>query len=346
MSPSKILIVRLSAVGDVIQSVPVACALRRHYPDAHISWIVQRGAAPLLKGHPAIDELITTPKISIRRPSELSMALRKVRAVNPDISIDIQGLLKTSILAFRSGAAKRIGFQHSEFEGRECSTWLNNIIVTPKHKQVVLRNLELLGPLGCTDPIVEYNFPETEADSQYADDLQTTLFHGSPFGIINVGAGWVSKLWPSERYGAVAKHLFRKHGLPTLVVWGTPAEEVIAREVVAYGTSSAKLAPFTTLTQLRSILKRGKIFVGSDTGPMHLSSALGTPTVAMIGPMPGERVGPIGPFDRCVQNLRLATENRHERRESMEPMLSISPELVFEAIDSVMEQLARFHRGV
>ena len=338
MKSPRILIVRLSAVGDVILSVPVACALRRLYPEAHISWIVQKGAAPLLQNHPAIDELITIPKLNFKTPLTYFDALRQARQAKPDIAIDIQGLLKTALIAFRSGAKKRIGFARSDFEGRECSNLFYNTIVRPTEQHVTLRGLELLRPLGLKELQVEYNFPEFDEDQAFAEKVRADSFHGGGYAIINVGAGWESKLWPSDRYGAVASHLFQKHGLKTLIVWGGKKEEAIANEVQRHSPEGSIIAPPTNLTQLRAILRGGAIFVGSDTGPMHLSAALGTPTVGLIGPMPSERVGPLGPMHRTIQNERLPLNDRHRRRSDVGPMLSIQIDTVNQAVDSLLAQ--------
>lgn len=336
MISPRILIVRLSAVGDVILSVPVACALRRLYPNAHISWIVQNGAAPLLRDHPAVDQLVTIPKLQLKTPSTFLNAIKQARAVRPDITIDVQGLLKTAVLAYRSGAKQRVGFAKSEFEGRECSPWLNNIIVRPRHQHVALRGIELVQKLGLQDAIVEYRFPESKEDQLFAEQTRSDLFGEARYAIINVGAGWESKLWPSDRYGAVANHLLEHYGLKTMIVWGGKKEEIIAREVLSHSPAASVMAPSTNLTQLRSLLKRGVVFVGSDTGPMHLAAAVDTPTVGLIGPMPGERVGPLGSAHRTVQNERLPLNDRHRRRTDSGPMLSISVDQVNRAVDSIL----------
>ncbi len=331
-----ILLARLSAIGDVILSVPVACALRRAFPEARISWIVQQGPAHLLAGHPAIDELLVIPKLSLRTPSSFLSAVRRARSVRPDIAIDVQGLAKSSLLSYLSGAKMRIGFSPGEYEGRECSSWLNNTLVKPQEKHVVMRSLELLTPLGVTKPIVEYNLSEFEEDQRFAESLTREIFGDSPFAVINVGAGWVSKMWPTDRYAAVARYLHQRWNLPTLVLWSGDCERALAEAVVVDASDASFLAPFTTLTQLRSLLKRASLFVGADTGPMHLSVAVDTPTVALIGPMPAERVGPLGAKHRTVQNLRLRKEERSERKRNLQPMLSIDAQMVCDACESIL----------
>lgn len=334
--PKRILIVRLSAIGDVILGVPVLCALRKAFPQAEIGWIVQGPGAQILKGHPDLNTLITIPKLSFRTPSKFLEAAAQARSFRPDLTIDLQGLMKSSLLAYLSGARHRIGFSSGEYDGRECSYWLNNRLVTPKHRHMVHRGLELLQPLGVDVSEIEYRLPEHEPDKLVAKKIASELFLASPFAVINVGAGWVSKLWPNDRYAQVAQHLWRRWHLPSLIVWGGETEKQRALEIHSLASEACKLAPPTSLTELRSVLRLAKLFIGSDTGPMHLSVAVDTPTVALIGPMPIERVGPFGERHRAIQRERLPKELKSERKTNMAPILSIDSQSVCDACDSLL----------
>jgi len=332
----RILIVRLSAVGDTILNLPIACAIRRHLPDVEVGWVVARGAADLLVGHPCVDRLFVLSPEATRSTRAFLHFAKSLRSWSPDIAIDAQGLTKSSILGWLSGASQRIGLARSEFEGRELSTWINNTIVKPRTTHVVDRGLELLRPLGITQPEIEYRIPESLKLREEVLANASAIGWRNPRAIINVGAGWPSKIWPNDRYAAIARHLLQRWGVRSCVVWGGATERAAAEEVVAQSNGSAILAPPTTLPELAHWIRGAQLFVGSDTGPMHLACALDVPTVAMIGPMPVERVGPRGPGRIAVQRLCLNEKQRSRRKTDCGPMLSIDFASVRDACDSLL----------
>ena len=338
--PERILIVRLSAVGDTILTLPVLCALRDRFPASKIAWVVGKGASDLLRGHQDLDELFVLSKDQTASPRAYWKFLQSIRRWEPDTAIDAQGLTKSAWIARFSGAARRIGLCCSEFEGRELSTWLNNHLVKPDHDQVVLRGLELLKPLGIEAPEVEYRVPRDIQAIASVDARFRELAVPEHWGMINVGAGWPSKIWPAERYAAVARHLGERWGLHSWIAWGGQEEGKIAQAVVGASDSWARMMPPTNLLELAEWIRRARIFIGSDTGPMHLSVALNTPTVALIGPMPVERVGPLGPLHRSVQRDRLSEQERSNRKSDHRPMLSIQVDDVTEACDALASQIA------
>lgn len=333
------MIVRLSAVGDTILSLPILCALRRKYPRAKIAWVVGKGASDLLVGHEDLDELFVLSKEDIASPKAYWKFLNKIRRWRPDTVIDSQGLTKSALIARYSGAKYRVGFHRSEFDGRELSTWLNNILIKPKQEQVVLRGLELLKPLGVDQPVVEYKVPRDDAIIQRVSKQIDTLGVQKRWGIINVGAGWPSKIWPTQRYAALARHLGEHWGLPTWIAWGGNQELEIAKAVVQESGSWATVMPATTLTELAEWTRRSSLFVGSDTGPMHLAVALDVPTIALIGPMPAERVGPLGSIHATVQKVKLTEKERDHRKSDLRPMLSIQIDDVTAACDRICNQI-------
>ena len=146
----RILIVRLSAIGDAIQTMPVACALRERFPEAFLAWAVEERAGTLLRGHEALDELIVLPRGWLKSPGGVWRLRRRLRDFRFDVAIDVQSLTKSAVLAWLSGARRRIGFGNPG--GRELSKWLNNERVDPKATHVVDRYLELLRPLGIESP--------------------------------------------------------------------------------------------------------------------------------------------------------------------------------------------------
>jgi lipopolysaccharide heptosyltransferase I len=332
----RILIVRLSAIGDVVLSTPVLCALRKAFPKAKLGWVVERAGAQLLEGHQDLDDLIVLSKDAFRSVGNFYRAVKEIRRWQPTATIDLQGLTKSSLLAFASGAPLRYGFDKGDFDGRELSRWLNNRCIQPQSSHIVERGLELIQLLGAESTKIEYRLPEEDADSRFADSVVKNHCLDQPFAIVNVGAGWPSKIWPSDRYAAVARYLSSQWGLMSLVLWSGDAERTAAEAVVQQSDGCAALAPATSLKQLRSLIRQAKIFVGSDTGPMHLSVAVETPTVGMIGPMPIERVGPIGQQNRGVQCETLPRSLKSQRKTDCKPMLSIQVEDVCNACGTIL----------
>ena len=336
----RILIVRLSAVGDTILSLPVLCALRKEYPNSRIGWVVGSGAADIVRGHDALDDLFVLTKNELKSVKAYWAFLKRIREWQPTTVIDAQGLTKSALIGWYSGATRRIGLVKSEFEGRELSTWLNNTLVSPTSEHVVERGLALLKPLGIENPEIEYRVPVSPAANQRVNeqlrDLAGPNGELGPFAIINVGAGWVSKIWPAERYAAVAKHLKDRWNLRTMIAWGGSEERSLAEQVSILSGGAAIELPATSLLELAEWIRRSVLFVGSDTGPMHLSVAVDIPTVSLIGPMPIGRVGHFSEKHIAIQRESLTEKERNRRKTDTKPMLSIQASDVIEACDEIL----------
>lgn len=332
----RILIVRLTAIGDVLHSLPVLCALRDHIPNAELAWMVEGRAGTLLEGHPALDRLITVPRKWLKSSSTVWQIRRELRHYAPDIAIDVQGLARSAIAARLSGAKRRIGFGCEK--GRELSPWLNNELVRSTAAHIIDANLELLRPLGIEKPHVRFNVPETEEDRLSCDRILGELSLRGPFALVNVGAGWPSKLWRMDRYAAVARHLGKQQGLPTIVVWAGAQEREAAEQVVAESKSNALMAPDTSLRELAALCRRATMFIGSDTGPLHLAAAAGTPCVGLYGPMPAERNGPYGSQHIALQKATYQG-GRHGRRKAPRTLMdAITVDDVCMACDEILDR--------
>src|SRR3954466_2411059 len=189
----RILIVRVSAIGDVIHGIPVLCALRTAYPNAFLAWVAEGTAGDVLDGHPALDELVRVARRWWKLPREVWRMRQRLRRMRFDIAIDLQGLTKSAITAWLSGATRRIG--KSGTEGRELSRWFNNELVETSGTHVLENYLSMLRPLGIEPADVKFNLPERAADSEVVDRfLQTSGLSGKRFALLNPGAGWPSKI--------------------------------------------------------------------------------------------------------------------------------------------------------
>jgi heptosyltransferase-1 len=333
---ARILIVRLSAIGDVLHGLPVLNALRDALPRAFLAWVVEGRAAELLQSHKALDELIVVPRRWLKSPREVIRLRRRLRALRFDLTLDLQGLSKSAIAARLSGARRRIGFDGRD--GRELSRWLNNERVLPERTNVIDRNLELLAPLGIVDPPVRFDLDDSPSAALAAAKILDAQHLADRFAVINPGAGWPSKLWPAERYAAVARHLGQARALRSLVVWAGPQERAWAEAIVAGSAGCATLAPATNLSELAAIARRAAVFIGSDTGPLHLAAAVGTPCVGLFGPMPAERNGPYGPQHVALQKMHLTGTSRQRRSAGPKSMEAITIEHVSAACDQILSR--------
>jgi heptosyltransferase-1 len=331
----RILIVRVSAIGDVIHGVPVLCALREAYPQAFLAWIAEGSMGDVLDGHPALDELVRVPRRWWKSPREVWQMRQRLRSLRFDVAIDLQCLTKSAITAWLSGAPRRIGM--SGAAGRELSRWFNNELVDAGGNHVLEHYLGMLRPLGIQSPAVQFNLPERAADAEVAEEfLHKRGLVGRRFAVLNPGAGWPSKMWPAERYGALAQYLDAKHGVTSVAAWGLKTELPLAETIVATSGGRAHLAPPTTMMELAAICRRAALFVGSDTGPMHLAVAVGTPTISMHGPSRGDWCGAYGPHNIRMQVRYEDGSSLERRRADDSAMRAITVEMVARACDHVL----------
>ena len=287
----RILIVRLSSLGDVVHALPLLDALRRARPDAHLAWLVEEGAASLLEGHPQLDRLFVAPRGELQglvrsgrwgtAGARLRALLRELRAERFDLSIDAQSNLRSGLLARASGASSRIGFA-PPFSKEYAHRLLTLRVSPPTGPQLkVERNLELLRPMGIRPCAPRACIPVSERARRFAE---RALHAPGPWVALHPGVSEMGaiKRWPAERYAMVARQLWADYGARVLVTWG-PGEETLARRVAAEG--SARTAPATaSLQELAALYQRCAVVVGSDTGPVHLAAALGVHSVALYGP--------------------------------------------------------------
>ncbi|MCR4410788.1 MAG: glycosyltransferase family 9 protein [Thermoguttaceae bacterium] len=336
LGPRRVLLVRLSAIGDVIHTMPVACAVRERFPETKLAWVVEARAGAVLRGHEAIDELIELPRGFLKSPREVWGLRHQLRAFGPDVAIDVQSLSKSALVAWISGAPLRIGFARPV--GRELSPWCNNLRVRPTATHVVDQYLELLGPLGIRQPTVRFQVPETATERETADRLVRQMGLDGGYAILNAGAGWPSKRWPADRFAAVARYLGQSWHLPSLVLWAGTEERGWAEQIVAGSEGHAKLAPPTSLRELAALARQARLFVGCDTGPLHLAAAVGTPCVGLFGPWPAERNGPYGPNHIAIQKMRFEGPTRKRRTAPPIYMNAIDVASVCEACDKLLER--------
>jgi lipopolysaccharide heptosyltransferase I len=300
----RLLIVRLGAVGDVIRALPAVHRLRLAFPRAHVAWIVEDLAAPLLEGHADLNEVIVLSRRELREagrhPARLlavSAALRaRLARGRYDVTLDLQSTLKSGIVASLAGAGRRVGFAPTH--AREWSFLFANEWGRPSspHLNRVDRNLEMAALLGGSEGPVSAALTEGPADAAEAATILDRLgaLHGRPV-LLAPGASrkQAFKRWPAPAWGRLAR-LLAEAGRSPVVAWG-PGEASLAEAIEKDSAGGARRAPPTSLPVLAALLRRSALFIGADTGPMHLAWAVGCRVVALFGPTDPRLNAPIGP---------------------------------------------------
>jgi heptosyltransferase-1 len=276
-------------MGDLIHALPAAAALRRAFPQARLDWIVDARHRELLDLVPVIDRRIA---IDTGAAASLVEAVRELRRTRYDAALDLQGLLKSAVLARLSGADRVIGFSTPLLRERLASFFYTETAgVGAEH--VIKKNLSLLRALDIDVQQAAIEFPLEDRRPEIAAAARQRLgiLATERFAIINPGAAWPNKRWPTVYFAEVASALKTNHGLRSVVLWG-PGEEQLAKDVVDASHGSAAVSPPTTLADLVSLTKAATIMVSGDTGPLHVAGAVGTPLVGIFGPTNPERNGP------------------------------------------------------
>jgi lipopolysaccharide heptosyltransferase I len=309
---SRILIVRLGALGDLIHALPALAAMRDAWPAARLDWLVDTRYAALLRYVSGCDRAIVIGRTAVvpAGPSEPGApafaaypglggawrAIRELRAARYDAALDLQGLIKSAALARASGARRVIGFSPEALREREAGVFYTETAVPDPAVHVVRKNLAAVRLLGIEPGELRFSL-DAPLSARMAAALPTPAVGGLPrFAILNPGAGWPNKRWPPERFGAVAAFLRTRFGLPSLVTWG-PHERPLADAVAAASDGAARVAPETSLGDIIAMTRRAALFVGGDTGPLQMAAALGTPIVSMFGPTNPARNGSWSPDD-------------------------------------------------
>ena len=299
MNSEAFLIVRLGALGDIVHAVPAAAALRRAYPNARIDWLVDARHRPMVDLVRVVDRAIVLQKSNAAGWLEVT---RQLRGTRYDAAIDLQGLLKSAILARASGASRIIGFSIWHLREKTARPFYTETDRRGRLEadHVIVKNLRLLSAVGVDDDRVEFPLDAVESPALMA--VRAALGHDAQFALINPGAAWPNKRWPAERFGEVAAFVREVRGLPSVVLWG-PGEEGLAGAVIEASGGSARLAPRTSLADLLALSRAASLMISGDTGPLHIAAAAGTAIVAIFGPTDPHRNGPWASDDITVSRF-------------------------------------------
>ena len=296
----------MSALGDIVHALPVIAAIKHAWPAVEIDWLADRPYAGVL-------DLVSGLSCTIIGRPGLLRAIGELRARGYDVALDLQGLLKSALMARSSGARRVIGFEAAALREKGAAWFYNESIAISPGAHIVRKNLAALSALGLPTP-ERPEFPFRLLSSTAADQVERdarTRGDGR-FALINPGAAWPNKRWSPDRFGAIAAHLRERHELPSFVLWG-PGERGLADTVVAASSGAAVRAPETSLGDLLALVSRAALMISGDTGPLHFAAACRTPIVGLYGPTWPERNGPWDPADVVISRAT-SCECHHKRQ--------------------------------
>ena len=344
----RILIIRLGALGDVVRTLPAVEAIRDHYAEAQVAWLVEPRAAAVLHGQKAIDEILVFPRDVLSRDLRAGRwfaagrtfysFVRELREGRFGLVLDFHSILKSGILARLSGSSQRVALGPPE--GREFSWLFANRVVPgdPTRRSRFERNAAMARFLGINDEVLRgYRFEATEEsrlriEKSWGDRPNCIAIHPG------ASPGKSYKRYAAQHYGEVARLLWRSQGVRSLVIRGAdPDEHDLARTVVEASGGAAELAPETdTASDLAALLARCRIFIGADTGPLHLAALVGTPVVQLLGPTDPVQNTPFEGTPSLQLRVPIACSPCRRGCATAPCMALLSPRRVFDAAEELL----------
>jgi lipopolysaccharide heptosyltransferase I len=332
-SPSSILIIRPSALGDVCRTVPVLASLREAWPDARIGWLVQEEFSDAVSSHPSLDEVVPFPRQAFRAawrsPSRLFKAMNYLSKLSHgewQLAIDCQGLARSGLFARFSGARRRVGFQQAAELGW---IFLNDRIPTEK-QHVVDRTMDLISALDIT-PLMDMRLYAPPAAQERWFDHQ--LHPNEPYIVLAPRSRWASKEWPRERWHELIRGLAAK-GHRSFVMVGSSSErdsiDQLIESIDEPRVCVSSLAGRTTVGELMAIIEGAHLVIANDSAPLHIAVGFSRPLIGLFGPTDPAEVGPYGALDHVLRPSA-ASGSGHDYRSastSCDDMSGISLEQV------------------
>jgi len=330
--PTKILLIRPSALGDICRTVPVVAALRARYPEARIEWMIQHGFEDAVRHHPAVGAIVPFPRKDLGRQlvrgriGETRAFLRSLKDAGYDMVLDAQGLARSGLFMWATRAARRIGYrQAQEF------AWLgaNERVDAPMNLHTVDRMLRLAERAGAD---------VTKPDMRlYADPdavSQVVIEHPERYAVLAPTSRWASKRWPDDRFAALAKRLLEDHLFERVIFVGAPGERAQCPACVAVASEHPRITDrigSTSIAMLMALISRSALVVANDSAALHMAVGFGRPTVALFGPTDTARVGPYRRDGDVIQHRRAGDPINHKDDANAAMMERISVDEVAEA---------------
>jgi heptosyltransferase-1 len=343
---SSILIIKLSAIGDVVQSLPLLSVLRENFPAARIDWLVEEEASEIIKGHPAVNRVFISHRKSwqkkISKGTAYSSVIREtfrfiknLRSCRYDLVIDLQGLFKSGILTGLSRGKRKIGLAGAREGG-----WLflsERPVAVDYQKHAIDLYLKFAEYLGCGFTSWNGNIPVSQNDKGMIDQvLDKDGNKKRPLVVINPMAKWKTKLWERERFALLADRLQDDLSCKVFFTGSRHDRPIIEDITRMMKKEPGNLAGRTGLKELAYLFTRSKVVVTTDTGPMHIAAAMGCPVVALFGPTAPWRTGPYGQGHKVIRAEMECSPCFKKKCDHMTCMKEIKVEEVFEATKGII----------
>ena len=346
-APERILIVKLSAIGDVVHSLPFLEVVKRTWPQAGIDWVVEEAAAPIVLGHPALDRVWVSRRKAWQRaltkgPGRAAAAREAaafagaLRREPYDLVVDLQGLFKSGVITGLARGRRKVGMSGA----REGSAFFLTEAPVPVDYEThaMLRYLEVARALGCDTSVWDGVIPVGAKDREEVERLFEEHRWGlRPLVALNPMAKWATKLWEPERFGALADRIGSELQADIAFTGGPEDRGVIEAILGGMSHPAANLAGRTGLKTLAWLYRRAALLVCTDTGPMHMAAAMGCPVVALFGPTAPWRTGPYGPQHRVVRTGIACSPCFRKRCEERTCMRRITVESVFAEVAEALQ---------
>jgi lipopolysaccharide heptosyltransferase I len=336
----RIAVIKPSALGDIVHSLPVLTAVRRRYPEAYIAWVVNRGYESLLRGHPDLDATLPFDRATSRTSLvdawfNYLRFLRRLRGLHFDLVIDLQGLLRTGLMIWASVAPRRVGLSTA----REGATrFYTDVVPVADFSAIhaVDRYWLVAEALGAGDGPKTFRVPITAADRQWA----AAQLEGCPrpWLVLGVGSRWTTKRWPPEFFATLAQQAHSHFGGTFIFVGGLEEAPLAQATALRLRGPKRDLTGATSLPQLGAVLEQADVMVANDTGPLHLAAALGRPVVA---PYTCTRLllnGPYGAFADSVESRVWCQGSYLKRCDRLECMAELTPDRLWPPLKGILLQ--------
>jgi len=341
----KILIVKMSAIGDVIHTLPAANALREHFPSAHITWLVEEAASGIVKSHEAVDRVLVLKRERWLKGLAGTSCLESVKGIfrfakelrdtTYDWVIDFQGLLKSAMMVSLCRGKRKVGYNKT----REFSYIVLNDRMPPfdMDKHAIFRYLNLIQHLGVNTRGIRFNIPIGETErSNVRSMLRQKGWDAQSVISINPVAKWDTKLWPAENFSRLADMLIEGLGCFVIFTGNKADKKEITKIISKMQNTCIDLSGQTDLKELAALYDMSRCMVSTDTGPMHLAAAVGTPVVALFGPTAPWRTGPFGEGHEVLRTGLSCSPCFKKTCDSVACMKHIAVEQAFGAVSRVL----------
>jgi heptosyltransferase-1 len=333
LRPDRVCLIKPSSLGDVVHALPVLSALRERWPNAHLAWVVNRGLRGLLDGHPDLDEVIPFDRSSLRASprgvASVAQFLVELRQRRFDLTIDLQGLLRSGVMALATGAPARVGLASAREGSRHC---YSHRVGTPGIEiHAVDRLLAVAEAFGANVSNPTFRVAIGPDDAAWADGVLRGL--PRPIVAVNVGARWLTKRWPPRQFASVARRAALERGA-SLVLVGSPEDRSLVDQLVSeLGRMEAlDLCGRTTLPKLAAVASKVDLFLSNDTGPLHLAAATGSKVLGVYTCTSPARTGPYGPNARTVSSCVWCAPSFVKTCPRLECMTELTPDRVWRVL--------------